>query len=401
MRFAFLVILLAFSAFFSGSESAFFSLSRFDVQRMALKRERWAEKVATLLSRPGRLLITILSGNMIVNVTATTLMTGILIQLIGEGAVPIVVAIMTVLILIFGEITPKVVAVEHNELWARTSASCLMALEILLSPFVLILTFIQSAVLGKEKNDDLRLDEVDIESAIELAHKQGAVEGEYKELLLHFLSLDRVEISEIMTPRSQVAICTYNCTKTEILNSMREYDASVCILTGKGGERPRLADKIRLSSYNDNEKPWMGLPDAYLVNDSKSIVDFFYDVRSNRLGSFVVLDEYGDICGIVDFERVLLEVYGKPILGERDGGEVYKRLGECYLVNGDAALQDINKKFGVELKSAHYKTIGGLVTEKCGEIPCSGTKVEFDGLEIRIIKSSNKKIDLLGIKKSR
>ncbi|MCK5833720.1 DUF21 domain-containing protein [bacterium] len=398
MKLVALVILLAFSAFFSGSETAFFSLGRFDVQRMALKRERWAEKVVSLLSRPGKLLIAILSGNMIVNITATTLMTGFLIQLVGPGAVPIVVAIMTVLILIFGEITPKVIAVEHNELWARVSASALWIIEFILSPLIFLLTIIQSAIIGKGKFDDLRLDEIDIESAIELAHKQGAVEGEYKELLLHFLTLDHTKVSEIMTPRPQVPICSYESTKKEILESMHEYDAIFCILTGRSEDKPRLIDVSDLSSFDNEEKPWSSLREAYFIAGLKAVSDLFYDLRANRLGKFIVLDEYGDIDGIVDSERILIEVYGRPIIYEKPSKKTYKKLGESYLIGGDTSIQELNELFGLDLKSVYYKTIGGLIIENWGDIPESGRTLEIEGLEIRIIKSSHTKIDLVGIK---
>ncbi|HHS50081.1 MAG TPA: DUF21 domain-containing protein [candidate division Zixibacteria bacterium] len=397
MRIIALCILLALSAFFSGSETAFFSLSRFEVQRMAIDERRWAHRVTRLLSRPGRLLIAILAGNMIVNVSATALLTAVFLQLVGPSAVPIAVAIMTVAVLIFGEITPKVIAVEHNAQWARLSSGLLIAIKTVLTPLIAVLSAIQRMALGEEKVDDLRIDEIDMRSALEIAHRQGAIEGEFRELLLHFLTLDRITAEEVMIPRTRVPITGKCTTHEEIRALMDEHEFDVCIIEGGEGERPRIIAKSTLRRGGEEASAWDLAEEVFLVPFSKSVADLFRDLRASKLGKFVVLDEHGDIDGLIEAESLLLEVYGRPIL---EGKPLeFPRMGGWFLISGETPIADVNSALGTCWESEINKTIAGAIIELFGEIPAPGSQIEHHGWEIRAIKTTPRKLTLVGLKR--
>ena len=399
LKFLFLVILLGLSAFFSGSETAFFSLSRFDVQLSAVKRERGASRVSALLSQPNKLLITILIGNMIVNVWATTFITGAFLEVMGAGAVPVAVTVMTVLILIFGEITPKVIAVEHNSLWARCSAPLLLITGFVVAPLRWLLGGIRASILGREKRDDLQLGKVDIESALELAHREGAIEGKYKELLLHFLSLDRLTAEDVMIPRARIPLFDADSTMAELRRGFEELGSDVAIIMGAEGDRPRLLERRAAFLADENNRPWDIAIEAELIPVSKSIPELFFAERKKRTKRFVALDEHGDVAGVVEEEAVLLSVFGKPAKRDYPDLSAFSKIGDWFLIPAEIDLETFNDIFGSDFESKRYTTLGGFLVEKTGGIPSVGEEIGQGDLAIRVLKRDPRRLEMVAVKR--
>lgn len=395
-----LAFLLVLSAFFSGSETAFFSLSRFSLQRSAVKRERGSSDVSAMLSKPGKLLITILVGNMIVNVWATTLMTGLLLERIGPGAIPIVVVFMTVLILMFGEITPKVIAVEHNSLWARISAPFLRVIGIIIAPVRWLLQGITAIAQGRERNLDLRLDEVDIASALEIAHREGDIEGEYKELLLHFLSLNKVTGADIMIPRARLPLFDIDSRMSDVCAGFDEMHSDIAIIMGREGDRPRIIERRAVSLAVETDSPWDIAGEVEFVLESKPVSELFFDIRKSSAGRFIAIDEQGDVAGILETESVLLSIFGKRRMRDNIGLRSFSKIGGWFLVPSEIDLQAFNNAFGTSFESERYSTLGGFIVEQLGKIPSPGEEIEMDDTTIRIVKSDRRKIETVAVKRS-
>ncbi|RKZ31854.1 hypothetical protein DRQ36_00480 [bacterium] len=391
-------ILLAMSAFFSGSETAFFSLSRFDVERMTVRKLRGGSEVARLLGDPARLLAGILVGNMVVNVAATTLTTSAFLELLGPGGVPVAVAVMTVLILIFGEITPKVIAVEHNELWARMGSRALEVVLIIASPFVWVLRVIQTFFLGPRIEDDMRLGEVDIESTLELAQQRGAIKERSKELLLHVLALDNVMAEDIMVPRSQIHFLDASTTIEEAQTKLQEIHAKYAIVKGKPGEKPKIIERDKLLFKSGTKKISEFAEKPIFAPLNRSLPNLLDDVRTTKCRQVIVVNEKGDMVGIVTRNRILEAVFGKGDTGRKADISRLSRIGGFYLLPATIQLAQFNETFGVDFKSDSSSNLGEYLIEAFGEVPSPGDSIEVEGFLFRVIYADSQKIDRVAVK---
>jgi len=393
-----LFVLLSFSAFFSGSESAFFSLSRFDIQVMQVKRRRRADNVAALLRHPGNLLITILVGNMLVNVSATTLMTGVLIAMVGEGAVPIAVIVMTILIIVFGEISPKVIAVEHNSLWARTGSGLLEILEIITAPLRWILQGIQKLILKKERSGDLRLNEIDIESALELAHREGAIGEKARDLVLHFLALDRITAGEIMIPQARIPCISPPFELEKVKAFFKENGEKYALLIERD-KSPLLFERDSVLLANDQASAEDISRNPVYVPKNRLLAGLFDDIAGGRVEHLIVVDEHGDLAGLLSRDIILSQIFGEPIRRSRIDLNELSRVGDFYLLPADTGLREFNETFGAFLTSDNYNTLGGYLTEEFEEVPCSGKNLEKAGFIFRIVRSKPRNIERIAVKR--
>ncbi len=399
LQIALLSILLAMSAFFSGSETAFFSLSRFDIRRMTAKGLPRAGNVAALLKRPSRLLVAILVGNMVVNVAATTLITGIFLKILGPGGVAVAVVFMTALILIFGEITPKVLAVEHNELWARLGSGPVGIVLFITAPLRILLQGIQTLVLGREAQGDTRLGEVDLSSALELAHREGAIEGRSRDLLSHFLSLESISAREIMIPRVKVPIVSPAATPAQALERLAEMSIDFGIVENRQDNTLDILEKERLVFAGDADTVREVARRPVFIPQNKTLASLYLDFYHKRNRHVVVVDEHGDFLGIIEREKVLAAIFAAPLSKARLDTSHLSRIGESYVVSGDMPLEEFNGVFGAELSSDHYSTIGGYLVEMFGKVPLSGESKECERFCFRVIGGDARKIERIAVKR--
>jgi len=400
--------LLLLSAFFSGSETAYFSLSRFDVQRMVVRRRHGAKAVDFLLSRPGRLLIAILVGNMVVNVAAASLMTAVFLELVGPGGVPLAVVVMTILILIFGEITPKVIAVEHNELWTRFAWPLIKGLIFLTAPVGGIVERLEKLFLGKIHEEDMRLGEVDIESALEIAYREGAIGEQARDLLRHFLALDYIKAEDIMLHRTEVPFLDPNTPTEKVREFFRQPSNDFALVlsekhtvgtsNNRAFEEPMVLErrKALLSSEDDvfalAERP-------VFVPVTRALGGLFDDIRLQGSRYVVVVDEHGDIAGVIPRDRILSSIFGEPLLERKLDLKRVSKIGEFYLIAASMSLDDFNIAFNSSIESKHYSTLGGYLTEVFGYVPQRGELIERDGFLFRIIRAGPKVIDRVAVKR--
>lgn len=383
MMIAVFIILLFLSAFFSAAETAFTSLSVVNVKMMGESRHLASRLVARLMKRQDLLLSTILLGNNLVNIAATSIATAYTIENFGEAAITVVTFIITVVVLIFGEVTPKQIALTHNELFSKVAAFPMTVLIPLLSPFVFSI-MIFSKVLTRVLSFNKKKKPVSLESIlhmVSLAEDVGVVENYENDMVKKIFRLNDIPVSSIMTHRTEVFSLDSEMTIGEARELISQessfsripiYDKNpenICgivlsrdILTYKNTQ-----SKLRVLEY----KP-------VFVSGTKRVNELFSMFKVKKLKMAVVLDEYGGLAGIVTQEDVVEEITGE--LYDEDDDREENRLVQLdlntFLLNGDLPIDIFSNALSCNLVSTRFsKTMAGYIAEQLDRIPVEGDAV--------------------------
>jgi len=401
-----LMIFLLLSSFYSGTEMAFFSLSRFQISKMEEERRRNAGLVRDLMRRPDLLLNGILLGNLLVNVllTATaTLLSYLILTARGfNESLLFLVDILGVsfLLLIFGEVTPKVYAIDHAERLALRIAPWIQYWIILTRPLLKAMTGI-SLFLRKlfysEKADEIHTSE-ELRTLLDVSARGGDIEHDTRDIISSIFYFGETVVKEIMTPRIDIMGVDIDTDIAELhriaqesrFSRMPAYRGSldqivglvyakdllkhIC-LEGKGG---KVSDLVK---------------EAFFVPEAKPISDLLKELQRERIHMAIVVDEYGGTAGLVTLEDILEEIVG-DIQDEYDVDEqMYRKLDEnAYLVDGKLDVDDLSELIGTEIKGKGFETVGGLIFQALGRIPHQGEEVVVDHVRFIVSKIIGRRI---------
>ena len=399
------VVLLLGSAFFSGSETALFSLSRLDLQELRRRDHPQHANLHALLDQPRRLIISILCGNELINIAAVANMTGILVALYGhERAGVLSVAVMVPLLLLLGEITPKTIAVSNP---VRVSAGLVAAPMRLWVKFIAPLRWllrgvadrVTTRIVGGEKAPEniLQLDE--FRSIVEESASGGQLKGIERALIDHLLDAGTTEIVEILTPRTRVAFIDAEAGVEGMVARFREIRHSrVPVYRGHHDNlvgflhiedvMPLVLDKADLSCLTEEKllRPPIVVPPTKKVDE---MLDYF---QEHRARAAVVLDEFGGVQGLVTLRDVLTYLFGH-ISGEVPGREHYQeRDDNVYVVPGDMKLTDFDDLTNFGIWDPRMTTIAGFAFRHLDRMPRVGDKVTTEGFEITVLELDGQRI---------
>ncbi|MEA3277235.1 MAG: hemolysin family protein [Pseudomonadota bacterium] len=405
LRIALQLLLLLASAFFSGSETALFSLSRLDLQQLRRRQHPQTTTLLDILDQPRRLIISVLCGNEIVNIAAVANMTGILVSLYGEERAGLInVAIMVPLLLLFGEITPKTVAVSNPVRVSAGIVAAPMALWIkLITPLRFVLRGVSDQVTGwivgaeKAAENILQLDE--FRTIVDEVANEGELHATERTLIYHLLDAGATEIVEIMTPRTRTAFIDADADLNDAVRRFRALRHSrVPVFRGHRDNLvgflhledvlPLVVDEADLSGARLESilRPLVAVPPTKRVDE---MFDFF---QANNTRAAVVLDEFGGVAGIVTMRDVLTFIFGH-LSGEVKGQELYQERDEnLYEVPGDMKLTDFNDLTNFGISDPRMTTIGGVAFRHLDRLPQEGDQVEVEGFEIRVIEMDEQRI---------
>jgi putative hemolysin len=409
---AFLVLLIM-SAFFSGSESAFFSLSRADKENL---RKKTGDRgvLLRLLERPKRLLITILTGNTIVNVALASLAAVVVHNLTRRSNFPqtlgllLEIVVVTFLILILCEITPKFVAVKNAPSFAQRVAAPIRAFHFILSPLVALfsgITNLISTALGVEKRR-LFITEDEIKTLVEVGQERGELEQEEREMITSIFEFGETAIREVMVPRIDMVAVEENTPVDEVISIIREKGHSRIPIY-----RERIDNIIGLL-YAKDLLPHLGRPlegnladlvrEAHFVPESKKIDEMLREFQAEKVHMVIVVDEYGGTAGLVTLEDVLEEIVGEiqdeydrelPLWEESEDGTI--------LVEAKIPLDVLNEIIGEEVfpTTEDYDTLGGFVFHQIGNVPDPGETMEHEDYLLTVEEVSNRRVGRVRITK--
>ncbi|WP_353571705.1 hemolysin family protein [Candidatus Albibeggiatoa sp. nov. BB20] len=399
------VFLLLSSSFFAGSESALFSLSRLDLQHLRKKQHSSSETIHALLDQPRRLIISILCGNELVNIAASANMAGILVILYGDGdeAFWINIFVMVPLLLLFGEITPKTVAVSQPVAFSSAIYKPLNLWIRLISPLRAAIRAVADRVTtyivgeAKDRENILQVDE--FRSLVEDVSEEGVLDATERALIYNLLEAGDVEVVEIMTPRTQTRFFSSDMSMDEVVKKFKEYrHARVPVFKNQrdnvvgfvhAEDILRLVlDNADLTQINLEQiiRPPVVVPLTKRVDE---MFDFF---KEHNVRAAVVLNEFGGVEGFVTLTDVLTFIFG-PITGEAKGQEYYQEEdNNVYEVPGEMKLNDFNNltRFGIE--DPRMTTVGGVIFRHLDRLPKQNDKVVIEDLVFTVLKMDGHRI---------
>lgn len=379
-------ILLVLSAFFSGSEAAFFSLDKILVEKLKEEKSSAAKRILSLLRHPRRLLITILIGNTLVNVTAASvaalLLTRAAVQigLSTKFAIFINVGVVTFMILVLGEISPKVVAVKNPRSFAKNVSLILWMLYSILLPISFILDRfmdLMTTSLGfKEHEKERLLEAEDFQTLLEIGEEQGDLEADEKEMLHSIFEFGDTSVREIMIPRTDVVCVSHDLSIQELVEVIKSkghtripvYRETIDQIQGIINAK----DLLSLVSQEDKNVDILDLArPALFVPESKKIDDLLRLFQAERQHLAIVVDEYGGTSGIVTLEDIIEEIVGE-IRDEYDKEtSLYRKINEkTYIINAKMDIESLNELIDIQIpESDDYETLGGYILEQTGSLP--------------------------------
>jgi len=396
MLFTILGILILISAYFSGSETGMMSLNRYRLRHLEKQKHKGAKRVSKLLDRPDRLIGLILIGNNLVNIAASAIATVIGLRLFGDMGILIATIALTLVILIFAEVTPKTLAALYPEKIAFPSSILLSILLKLLFPLVVVVNWITNGFLmilgiNAEQREQHSLSSEELRTVV---NESGALLHQRdQDMLVSILDLEKVSVEDIMIPRSELVGIDVNDDWKKIQKQLTQanhtrvllYRDSIDDVVGYIHAR----DALKLLSKSQFTKTTLlrAVRELYFIPEGTplNIQLLKFQHAKERLG--LVVDEYGDIQGLVTLEDILEEIVGDftTTMTPTTSDEVTLQPDGSYLVDGSASIRDINKEMSWKLPTDGPKTLNGLIIEYLEEIPQNNISLRISGYPVEII----------------
>lgn len=400
--FGLLIFLLLCSAFFSSSETGILSLNRYRLKHLTKEGHRGAKRVSALLSRPDRLLGTILIGNNFVNILASAIATVLAIKLWGEAGIAIATIGLTLALLIFGEITPKTLAALHPERVAYPFSLPLLVLLKLFYPLVVLLGWITNGLLRLLGVDPTSKssDSLSTEELRSVVRESGAgMPKNRQNMLLGILDLERVTVDDIMIPRNEVTG----------INLDDDIESIISLLTNTTHTRlpvfrtdinqiegiVHMRQIARLLTHNELSKEALlaACNEPYFVPEGTPLSTQLINFQKQKRRIGIVVDEYGDVIGIVTLEDILEEIVGD--FSNQDtlrSPDIHPQEDGTQVIDGAAYIREINKALDWHLPCDGPKTLNGLVTEALESIPDSAVCLKIGPYRLEILQSSENRV---------
>ncbi|MBX4264213.1 HlyC/CorC family transporter [Clostridium estertheticum] len=401
-----LIILLLSSAFFSASETALMTLSKIRLRNMVESKIKGANIVNKLLENPSKLLGGILVGNNIANIGASSLATSLAITHFKDSGVAIATIIMTILVLIFAEITPKSLAAQNSEKIALKIAKPLSLITFILNPLITVLIYITNTIikiLGGEVNKSRPfITEEELKTMVSVSHEEGMLEGEEKQMIYNVFDFRDSQAKDVMTPRTDMIVASSNSTYAELINVFRKeqfsrlpiYEDTVDNVIGV----LYIKDLIFFEDGKEEFKIEKHMRTPYFTYEFKSTADLFADMRLKRIPISIILDEYGGTAGLVTFEDLVEEIVG-DIDDEYDDDtdKIVVIKEDEFIVAGDTKISMVNEMIGLRIESDDFDSIGGFVTGLLGRLPKTGETINYNDTKFIVQDTSKNRIVKLKI----
>ncbi len=379
------------------------SLNRYRLKHLVKENDKGAIRADKLLKRPDRLLGVILIGNNFVNILAASLTTVLCLNLFGDSGVVIGSIVLTLIILVFAEITPKTFAALNSEKVALPASLILKYLQKILRPLVLFVNFFSNffmRLLGTKEttiNEDLSPEE--LKSVLE--NSGDLIPKKYQDMLISVLELDKVSVDEVMTQRSEVIGIDINQPIENILSNLQNnqkdflpvYNESLDDLRG-------VIDLYGITSFLSNEDKSIeslieSLDEAYFIPENTPLSTQLFNFQKNKKTVAVIIDEYGSVKGLVTIKDVLEEIVGELATDiDRETVEIMEQKDGSYLIDASIPLRELNKKLNWQLPINGAKTLNGLIIDQVETIPENNIKIEIENYAIETVLIRNNMIKI-------
>lgn len=406
LEFAILFILILLSGFFSSSETALVSLSKIRLRQMVDEGVKNSDLVSKLVDKPNKLLGAILIGNNIVNIAASALATSIAIDIWQQKGILISTIGMTLLVLIFGEVTPKSLAAQNSEKTALKVAKPIYLITIVLAPFIYVITSITNVLIkllgGSISKTQPLITEDELKTIVNVSHEEGVLEVGETKMIYNVFEFGDSQAKDVMTPRTNMVALSVNSSYKDLVELFKEetfsripiYEEDIDDVIGV------LHVKDLIFSIEDRENFNVRdyLRPAFFTYEFKSTQELFQEMRDNNYPTAIILDEYGGTAGMITTEDLVEEIVGE-ITDEYDEGneEIVVIKEDEYIVDGSMKIDLLNDLIGTNIESEDFDSIGGFVIGIVGRFPDEEEVIEYENLKFIIEKSEKNRIEKMRI----
>lgn len=403
-----LLILVLLSAFFSSGETAMTTVNKIRIQNLADDGNKRAKTLLKIIEDPGKLLSTILIGNNIVNISASSLATTWTTKVFGNAFIGLSTGILTLIILLFGEITPKTMATIHAEKISLLYAPIIYFLMRILTPVIFLVDLLSDGVLmllhidpNKQQNT---MTEQELRTIVDVSHESGVIEEEEKQMIYNVFDFGDSQAKDVMVPRIDMSFIDADATYEELLEVFRKdgytrypvYENTTDTIIGIINMKDIL---LRDTSSDFSIRKILRKP--YFTYEHKNTADLLREMKEYAMNLVIVLDEYGATAGMITLEDLLEEIVGE-IRDEYDADEkedyteiIPKRE---YTAQGSAKINDLNDSIGLHMESDDYESIGGYLIEHLDHLPVLGEYfITERGVKLVVEELKKNRIELVHI----
>jgi putative hemolysin len=409
-----LLVLLFLSAFFSGSETALFALPRHAVERLKNSHPGRGSMISGLLSNPRRLLISIVVGNMLVNIFSSTLAERFSAQIFSRGSLApfswvFSTLVMTFLILILGEIVPKTLAINRAEKFSLRVAPAIVAVQTAVLPFRKVVRFVSDRIVAvlerKKPGTEAPLTKDELATAIRVGSREGTLNGDEREMITEIFKLGDKSVRQLMTPRNEIVSFEVDTPLTDLATVIKGKEYSrIPIFSGKpenviGILYPKDLIVARAEGIEEIELVRF-LRTPYFVPETMKAARLLKEFLKRKIHIALVVDEYGGLSGLITLDDLIEEIVGEI----RERGEIpleYEIVDpDTIRVRGRMELDDANEQFDLELFSEGNVTLGGYLSERLGHLPQPGEVYEEPTAQFEVINLKGNRIGQVLLKKA-
>lgn len=395
------LFLICCSAFFSMSETALMAINKIRLRTLMEENNKKAHIVAGLIENPSKMLGVILVGNNVANIGASALATAIAIEFFGNKGVGIATGVVTLLILVFGEITPKSLAAENAERIALLVARPIKMISTLLSPIVTILITFTNGLIkllgGNIDENEPLITEDELKAMVSVSHEEGVLDLDERDMIVNIFDFGDSLAKDVMTPRTDMVAVDVESSYQEILDVFIESqfsrlpvyeddtDSIIGILSLKDFIRITDPDHVNLHDY---------MRDPIFVFESQKTYRVFERMRDEQASISIVVDEYGGTSGLISIEDMVEEIVG-DIDDEHDEAtnDIVPVGSHAYAIQGYVRMDDINDTFHLNLPYDDFDTIAGFVLEVLGRIPDEGDSFKHEGITYKVLSMDKNRVE--------
>ncbi|MGL4877163.1 HlyC/CorC family transporter [Paraclostridium dentum] len=389
-----LVILLIGSGFFSASETALMSLSRIRIRHMQEEGVKGAKLVGKLTEDSGKLLSSILVGNNVVNIAATSISTSLFISILGTQGVAVATALMTILVLIFGEITPKTIAANNSEKIAILVSKPIKVIILILTPVVWIFNIITNIIFKifgiKSKSGQPYITEEELRTMVNVSQEEGVLEIEERQIINNVFQFGDMQAKEAMVQRLDMVCIDADDGYKEIISLFKEeqfsrmpvYEESADDIIGIVNIKDIIfLEEDEIANFDIRNY----VREAFFTYEFKKITELLEEMKKDKSQMAIVVDEYGGTAGLITIEDLVEEIVGE-IEDEYDEDEsdieVIKE--DEYIIDGSKKISEVNELIGTNLESEEFDSIGGFIIGHLKRLPEEHEVIEVDGVKLCI-----------------
>ena len=408
LLFVALIFLILSSGFFSGSETGLFSLNRYKLRHLAKTGHVGAKRAHMLLSTPDRLIGIILLGNNFVNFLAVAIAGEFMFRVMGESSPITTTVILTLVILIFAEVTPKTLAALHPESFAFPSTYLLAPLLRIFYPLVWLVNAMSSLILRPlgVKQGSRATEILSSEELRTVVNEAGTlIPTQHQEMLISILDLEKVSVNDIMVPRNEIVGIDLDDEWQDILARITNSQHTRLLIYRGGIDNVvgivhvrNLLHLVAQAEQMSKESFMEQITEAYFVPENTPLNTQLINFKERKRRIGLVVNEYGDIEGLITMEDILEEIVGEFTTDPSSNiKEIHPQEDGTFLVDGSASIRDLNRVMGLELPTDGPKTVNGMILEYLETIPETGTSLMLSGLPVEIIHTSSSTIKTVRI----